>query len=262
VLRLFPQLRRRSTAWIGLPSLDAAVRLLRAARDMAGDRLVCFEAMSDESLRMVLASQAGTRDPLGAPHAWYGLVELADSDPDVDLDALMEKILARAVEEDIAEDAVVAGSPGQRQALWDVREGISEAQNHAGPSLKHDVSVPISSLADFVRRADEALQQALPGVRIVSYGHVGDGNVHYNLSKPVGGDDNDFLSAAPELTRVVYDIVATFGGSISAEHGLGVAKRVAAAAYKPPVELDLMRAIKVALDPAGLMNPGKVLPDG
>jgi FAD/FMN-containing dehydrogenase len=143
--------------------------------------------------------------------------------------------------------------------MWALREGISEAQNHEGPSLKHDVAVPIGAIPDFVRVTSRALERVVPGIRLVTYGHVGDGNLHHNLSKPVGGDDAEFLAHADTLARTLYDHVAAAGGSISAEHGLGTAKRAAAAAYKSDVEMDIMRAVKAALDPHGLMNPGKVL---
>jgi FAD/FMN-containing dehydrogenase len=168
-------------------------------------------------------------------------------------------VLGGAFERGFVEDAVLAGSPAQRRSLWALREGISEAQNHEGPSLKHDVAVPIRALPDFLHATSRAIERIVPGIRLVTYGHVGDGNLHHNLSKPVGGNDVEFLGHAEELARTLYDHVAAAGGSISAEHGLGTAKRDAAAVYKPPVELDIMRDIKAVLDPHGLMNPGKVL---
>ena len=158
-------------------------------------------------------------------------------------------------------DAVVASGSAQIAALWALREGISEAQNFEGPSLKHDVTVPVSSIGAFVERTDRALRDAVPGIRIVTYGHIGDGNLHYNLSKPLGATDDDFRGRADELARIVYDSTSTFDGSISAEHGLGQSKRGIIADYKDGLELELMRGIKDLVDPAGLMNPGKVLPD-
>jgi len=173
---------------------------------------------------------------------------------------VVERGLAEAFERGIALDAVVAAGPTQAAALWALREGISEAQNFEGPSLKHDVTVPVSAIPAFVERADAALEEACPGIRIVVYGHVGDGNLHYNLSKPDGSDDDGFRARADVLARIVYDATAALDGSISAEHGLGQAKRTVIADYKDPLELDLMRALKRLLDPDGLMNPGKVLP--
>ena len=259
VLRLFPATPRRATAWVALPDVAAAVSLLPALRELAGESLTAYELMSRQALDLVLAHVPGARDPFGERHAWYGLVELAGPET-ADLDGPLEAVLAAAFDRGLVVDAVVAGSAAQRAALRTLREGISEAQNPEGPSLKHDVTVPVSSIPAFVERTDRALQAALPGLRIVTYGHIGDGNLHYNLSKPPGSDDEAFRARADDLARVVYDSTSGFGGSISAEHGLGQAKRDVVADYKDAVSLDLMRGIKGLLDPAGLMNPGKVLP--
>jgi FAD/FMN-containing dehydrogenase len=261
VLKLFPAVRTRATAWVGLPGPQAAVDLIGVVRDLAGDRLTAFEVMSRQSLELVLAHASGVRDPLGGPHPWYALVELSDTLPKAPLDDVLEAALGAAVERELVADAVVGSGSAQVAALWALREGISEAQEPAGPSLKHDVTVPISSIPAFVARTDRALQAALPGVRIVSYGHVGDGNLHYNLSKPVGTGDEAFRARGAELSRVVYDSTASFGGSISAEHGLGRAKADLVADYKDPLDIELMRGLKQLLDPAGLMNPGAVLPE-
>jgi FAD/FMN-containing dehydrogenase len=260
VLKLFPAVRSRATAWVALPDPRAAVGLIGVLRDLAGDRLTAFEVMSRQSVAFVLRHSAGTRDPFGDVHPWYALVELGDTLPDAGLDEVMERGLGEAFERCIARDAVVAAGPAQAAGLWTLREDISEAQNFEGPSLKHDVTVPVSSIPAFVERTDRALQAACPGIRIVTYGHVGDGNLHYNLSKPEGSDDDAFRARADALARVVYDATAAFDGSISAEHGLGQSKREIVAGYKAPLELELMRGVKRLLDPAGLMNPGKVLP--
>ncbi|HEY1133153.1 MAG TPA: FAD-linked oxidase C-terminal domain-containing protein [Nocardioides sp.] len=244
------------TSALAAPDADAAA-LLGTAREVAGERVTAFEVMGAESRAMVRDHVSGTRDPLPA-HPWCGLVELGDTSPDADVEELAEQLLAAAAERGQVEDAVVATGP-RLAALWALREGISEAQNHEGPSLKHDVSVPLGSLPAYVDATATALDAVLPGVRVVAYGHVGDGNLHHNLSKPRGSSDADFLAAAPALTAALYAQVAAFGGSISAEHGLGTAKRDAAAAVKSGVELDLMRTLEVALDPAGLLDPGKVL---
>ena len=207
----------------------------------------------------MLRHTRNVRDPFGAAHPWYALVELADP-ADADLATVLEAALGDAFERDFALDAVVATGSTQRAALWALREGISEAQNFEGPSLKHDVTVPIGRLADFVERTDAALEAAVPGIRIVTYGHVGDGNLHYNLSGPVGMPAEEFRGRAGALSRIVYDSTAAFDGSFSAEHGVGVAKRDGLTTYKDAVELELMRAVKNLLDPAELLNPGKVLP--
>jgi FAD/FMN-containing dehydrogenase len=258
VLRLFPATPRRATAWVALPDVSAAVRLLPLLRARAGESLTAYELVSRQALALVLAHVPDARDPLTEAHPWYGLVELAGS-ASADLETPLSDALSEAFEQDLLADAVVAGSPAQRAGLWTLREGISEAQNPEGPSLKHDVTVPIGSMPAFVSATGRALEALVPGVRPVTYGHVGDGNLHHNLSKPVGTPDDDFRALAPALARTIYDEVAALGGSISAEHGIGVAKLDAMARYADPVELDLMRSIKRALDPRGLMNPGKLL---
>ncbi|SCL22925.1 FAD/FMN-containing dehydrogenase [Micromonospora pallida] len=260
VLKLFPAVRSRATAWLALPSPQAAVDLIGVLRDLAGDRLTGFEVMSRQSVEFVLRHATGARDPFDERHPWYALVELCDSLPLAGLDAVLESALGEAFERDLVVDAVVAASPAQATALWALREGISEAQNHEGPSLKHDVTVPVSRIAAFVAGTDRALSEALPGIRIVTYGHVGDGNLHYNLSKPVGGDDAEFRVRAADLARVIYDSTYGFGGSISAEHGIGQSKRESLADYKDSLDLQLMRGLKQVFDPHGLMNPGKILP--
>lgn len=259
VLKLFPALRSLTTAWVALPSPQAAVTLLGQMRGLCGDRLTGFELMSRQSLEFVLRHVAGASDPFAEGHPWYVLIELSDTQPDAALNDLLEQGLGEAFEQALVLDAVVAGSQAQVEALWALREGISEAQNHEGPSLKHDISVPVSRIPDFIARTDRALQQAFPGVRVVAYGHVGDGNLHYNISKPPGSDDAPFKVQAEAIMRVIYDSTLEDDGSISAEHGLGQSKRAAAQHYKAPLELELMRSIKQALDPAGLMNPGKLL---
>ncbi|HEY1026683.1 MAG TPA: FAD-binding oxidoreductase [Pseudomonas sp.] len=259
VLKLFPAVRSLTTAWVALPSPGAAVELIGQMRGLCGDRLTGFELMSRQSVEFVLRHVAGVSDPFVEAHPWYVLIELSDTQPAAPLNELLEQGLGEAFEQGMALDAVVAGSEAQVRALWALREGISEAQNHEGPSLKHDISVPVSRIAAFIARTDRALQQDFPGVRIVAYGHVGDGNLHYNISKPPGAEDEVFKAQAEAIMRLIYDSTLLDAGSISAEHGLGQSKREAARHYKAPLELELMRSIKQTLDPAGLMNPGKLL---
>lgn len=259
VLKLYPAVRSRTTAWVALPSPQAAVELIGRMRALCGDRLTGFELMSRQSVAFVLRHVPGCSDPFAEEHPWYVLIELSDTLPEAPLNGMLETGLVTAFEQGEALDAVVASSEAQVAALWKLREGISEAQNHEGPSLKHDISVPVSSIAAFIAQADERLQQAFPGVRIVCYGHVGDGNLHYNISKPLGSEDAPFKAQAEAIMHLIYDVTAAFAGSISAEHGLGQAKREAARRYKDPLELELMRSLKQTLDPAGLMNPGKLL---
>ncbi|KAA1418268.1 FAD-binding oxidoreductase [Mumia zhuanghuii] len=259
VLRLFPETPARATVWVALPDLGAGVALLELLKKHAGPRLGAYELVSRTALDLVLEHTVGAHDPFGQSHPWYGLIELEDADDAARLEEVVEAGVGAAFEQELVTDAVVAGSPAQRAALWGLREGISEAQNAVGASLKQDVSVPISSLAAFTADVDAAVEAVLPGVRRVTYGHVGDGNLHYNLSKPDGADDAGLLDASDALTKAVYDVVAAYDGSLSAEHGLGRTKTAAAAAYKDPVELALMRTVKAALDPAGTMNPGVLL---
>ncbi len=259
VLKLFPAPRSRATAWVALPEIQAAIDLIGMVRDVAGDRLTGFEIMSRQSVDFVLRHSPAARDTFGDRHPWYALVELSDSLPAAGLDEVIESVLESAVERGLVVDAVVASSAAQAAALWALREGISEAQNHEGPSLKHDITVPISSIPAFVQRTDQALEEAAPGIRIVTYGHAGDGNLHYNVSKPLGSDDDDFRAQAADLARIIYDQTLAFNGSISAEHGLGQSKLGIIADYKDSCELALMREIKQLFDPRGLMNPGKVV---
>jgi FAD/FMN-containing dehydrogenase len=262
VLKLFPAVRSRATAWVALPNPEAAIVLIGVVSALCGDRLTGFEIMSRQSVEFVLTHQAGARDPFADAHPWYALVALSDTLPEGGLGELLEAALAEGFERDVVSDAVVASGSAQVATLWALREGISEAQNFEGPSLKHDITVPVSSIATFVGRADRALRAALPGIRIVAYGHIGDGNLHYNLSKPVGSANDEFRARADELARIVYDVTAALDGSISAEHGLGQSKRRLIADYKDAHELELMRGIKRHLDPDDVMNPGKVLPSG
>lgn len=258
VLRLFPATPRHATAWVAVPSVAAAVSLLGTAQEHAGVHLSTFEIANRQAVDLVLAHLPGAVDPLAAPSEWYVLLELAGSASDEGLDATLEGLLAEAVEAGHATDAAIAGSPAQRSALWSLREGISEVQKVEGATLKHDVTLPIADLARWTDAMGPVLQEVLPGVRPVTYGHVGDGNLHYNLNAPVGRDD-DLRAAAGDLTAAIHDAVAAAHGSISAEHGLGRTKAAAAAAYKSDVEMDLMRAVKRALDPHDLMNPGVLL---
>lgn len=257
VLRLLPATPRRATAFVALESVEAATALLPLLREHGGGQLTTWELLGRQALDLVLAHLPGVRDPFGTRHEWYGLVEIAGTSDDVD--ERLEDALSAAASQGLLLDAVLAGSPAQRESLWALREGVSEAQKSEGATLKHDVTLPISSLARFVAEVGPVLQEALPGVRLVTYGHVGDGNLHYNLSSPVG-DDAALQARAGALTRIIYDAVAALGGSISAEHGIGALKRDAVAAYKSGVEVDLMRAVKQAIDPGGVMNSRKVLP--
>ncbi len=199
----------------------------------------------------------GARDPLGVRADWYVLTEI-ESASVAPLDGVLGDALGSAG--DLVSDATIAANDTQRAALWRLRESLSEVQKHEGGSIKHDISVPVSAMAEFIVRASEAAACACPGVRPVPFGHVGDGNVHFNLSQPIGTDKAAFLARWEELSWIVHDIAAGLGGSISAEHGVGILKREEILRYKSPIEIELMRALKSTLDPKGIMNPGKLLP--
>jgi FAD/FMN-containing dehydrogenase len=259
VLKLYPAVRSVTTAWVALPSAQAAVDLIGLIRALCGNRLTGFELMSRQSVEFVLSHVAGCSDPFTEPHPWYVLIELSDTQLSAPLNEQLEVGIGEALERGWVIDAVLASSEAQVAALWRMREGISEAQNHEGPSLKHDISVPVSRIPEFIEATNRHLLNQLPGVRIVAYGHVGDGNLHYNISKPIGADDATFKAQQEAIMQTIYDVTVGLHGSISAEHGLGQAKRAAAMRYKDPLELELMRSIKTTLDPQGLMNPGKVI---
>ncbi|HSN21306.1 MAG TPA: FAD-binding oxidoreductase, partial [Usitatibacter sp.] len=259
VVKLFPKPSAQATAFVAVESPAAAVALLGKLREACGERITGYELIARVCVDLVLARMPGTRDPLGERHPWYVLVELSDSGEGAALRAMLQQALEDAAGEGLALDAALAASEAQRAALWKIREDISEAQKLDGPSVKHDVSVPVSRVPEFIERADAALEKRFPGIRIVAFGHVGDGNVHYNCGKAERQAAEAFFAEAPEVNHVVYDIVTSLGGSISAEHGLGALKRDEIKRYKDALELELMRSIKRTLDPRGLMNPGKVL---
>ena len=259
VLKLFPAPKARATAWISVPTPAAAVALLARFRAACGDRVSAFEIVNRPLLELVLKHISCCRPPLPAPSDWSVLVELTEPSADAPLPALLEQTLDAAIGAGEAVDAAVATTESQADAFWSLRENANEAQKREGFAIKHDISVPVSRIPEFIARADAALRTWLPGVRIIAFGHIGDGNLHYNLFPPPGENEAAFIARADEVNRIVYELVAELEGSISAEHGLGQLKREAIYRYKDALELELMHTIKRALDPHGLMNPGKVL---
>jgi FAD/FMN-containing dehydrogenase len=259
VVKLFAKPRSQATALVALDSPATALKLLAALRAQVGERITGFELISRICIDLVLEHIPDMRDPLSTPSPWYVLVELSDSTEGRTLDTLLEDSLGVAAETGLITDAVIAASDTQRKQLWALRENVSEAQKIDGVSIKHDVSVPVSRVPEFIERADAALTAKFPGIRIVAFGHMGDGNVHYNCGKATADEASRFYGESPEVNHVVYEVVASLNGSISAEHGLGVLKVDEIKRYKSALELDLMRAIKRTLDPDGIMNPGKVL---
>ena len=259
VLKLYPRPRVRTTALVALESPGHALQLLSHIQNACGDRLTGFELMSAFCLALVARHFPATRLPFAQAYPQYVLLELSDTASGENLDAALQVALADAAERGLVLDAAVAQSEAQAEALWALRENIPDAQVSEGKQIKHDLSVPISRIAEYITLTDAELQRAFPGVRLVTFGHLGDGNLHYNIAAPAGADEDAFVARAAEVSRVVHDSAARFGGSISAEHGLGQYKRDAILRYKSPLEMELMRKIKVALDPQGIMNPGKVL---
>jgi len=259
VLKLFPRPKASAVAWLAVDSVAAAVDLLSRMRSRFGERITAFELIGRSALELVLKNIPRTRPPLLGTSPWSLLIEAGESLPDVDVAAALEAALAEEMESGRVADAAVARSLAQAQDFWRLRENISEAQKVEGVSIKHDIAVPVSRIPEFIARADTDLALAFPGVRIVAFGHVGDGNLHYNLSQPEAGANAEFIALTPRANRIVHDIVASLGGSISAEHGIGQLKRDELRRYKPRVEVELMARVKAALDPGGIMNPGKVL---
>ena len=259
VLKLFPRPREIGTALVAVPDPGAAVELFTRVREAAGEALTACELMPRIGLEFVLRHIPGNRDPLAGAHPWYVLLELSAHAPAARPRELLEGVLAEALEAGVARDATIAASAEQSRGLWRVREAVPEAERREGGSIKHDVAVPISRGADFIAEASAAVEARLPGVRVVAFGHLGDGNIHFNLSQPVGADKAAFLAEWGAINRVVHDIAVGMGGSFSAEHGIGRLKRDDLRRYKPPVEVELMQRLKAALDPKGIMNPGKVI---
>ncbi len=259
VLKLFPRPRALETALVAIDDPAAAVELLARARAATGDRVTAFELILRLPFELVLAEIAGARDPFDDVHPCYVLFELSSGAARDDVRGLMESVLAEAMEDGLVRDAVIAESGAQAADFWKIRETLPEAQKRHGASVKHDISVPVSRIPAFMAEAAAAAEAAVDGVRVCAFGHVGDGNLHYNMSQPVGTDPATFLEREGEINAIVHDAAARHGGSISAEHGIGQLKRDALIQYKPGVAIDLMRRIKQALDPDNLMNPGKVL---
>ncbi len=258
VLKLFPLPAARATAFLAVPDPEAALSLLNKAKASAGGTLTTFELMPRIGLDFVIRHAAGARDPLSEASPWYVLMEVS-AQAEAGLSDAVEAFLGEAMEEGLVTDAVLAGSLGQRADLWKLREMLSEVQTYEGGSIKHDVSVPLHATPQFLKRAIARVEALVPGCRPVPFGHLGDGNIHFNVSQPVGADKAAFLAGWDAMNEAVHAIVTELKGSISAEHGIGRLKRSLLPGVKDPVELELMRTVKAALDPKGVLNPGAVL---
>jgi len=259
VLKLFPKPKGREVAWVGLSSPEAALDLFGRAMDRAGSGLTAFELISEMVLGFAVEHIADTHRPLQSEWPWHVLIEISSGRSAEDASALMEEVLTAGFEAGIVGDAVIASNLSQAGAFWRLRESLSDAQRPEGASIKHDISVPVASVPEFIERGAAAVASVSPQARIACFGHMGDGNLHYNISQPAGADGEAFLKLYRPMNKAVHDIVRALNGSISAEHGIGQLKRDELIATAPPVGIDLMRRVKAAFDPAGIMNPRKVI---
>ena len=253
-LKLFPVLVSRATAIVAVDTPQAASQLLVRAKDEAGGAVEAFELMGRRGIEFVLKNIAGQRDPLSELHPWYVLIELASGEPSA-AETAMERLLTKALDDGLIRDAAVAQTKAQAQAFWSIRENQSPGQKPEGATWKHDVSVPVSRVAEFLDQATARMEALVPGARVTAFGHMGDGNIHYDVIRPDGGDDAVHSALRADGSRIVHDIVASMGGSISAEHGLGSMKTQEARRYKSPVEVAALSAIRQSLDPKRIMNP-------
>jgi FAD/FMN-containing dehydrogenase len=253
VLKLFPSLGNRETALAAMNSAEAALELLHRTGAGAGDGLIGFELLNRRSMEIALTHSPEVRDPFDAPHDWYALIDLAGPS------GTLEGILSGALEGGVIDNAVIAASNAQAADFWRIREAVPLSQPALGASIKHDISVPVSKVPEFLVRATQTVEAEMPGIRTVAFGHLGDGNIHFNLSQPEAMDADAYLTEREGFNRLVFDIVEDLKGSFSAEHGIGTLKRGEMERYRPAAELDLMRTLKAALDPKGIMNPGKVV---
>jgi FAD/FMN-containing dehydrogenase len=260
VLKLFPRPKQVETAFVGVPNPKAAIELLARLRAATGDALSGFELIPRILLGFALKHIAKVADPLESPHPWYVLVEATTGTAGDMLRTAIENALGQAMDAGLVLDATLAESEAKRDALWFIREAIVQSQKFEGGSIKHDISVPVSRVADFIARASAAVEAAMPGIRPVPFGHVGDGNIHFNLTQPSGADTAAYLEQWEAMNAIVHAVALDLGGSISAEHGIGRFKRDEMRLVKSPVELDMMQRIKAALDPNRSMNPNALLP--
>ena len=259
VLKLFPKPQSQQVAFVGLDSPGEALALFNLVKSNAGHNLTGFELMPRLALEFVLNHLDDARDPLETSHPWYVLIEISSSSVALEANALLEDLLGKALEAELLGDAVLAQSVSQQKQFWALRESISPSQIPEGGSIKHDISVPIATIPEFLMRAAKIVEEISPGGRVVAFGHMGDGNIHYNISQPDGVNRDEFLSNRLKMNAAIHALVLEFDGSISAEHGIGLMKRDEMARTKDPVELAIMKTIKQSLDPLGIMNPGKVI---
>lgn len=259
VLKIYPQPKGQAVAFAGLSSVQDVVQLFALASDCAGAALTGFELMPRIGMEFTLEHIADARDPLSSPHNWYVLIDISSTRSQDDANQLIETILTQGFEAGLVQDATIAANSTQAALFWQMREEMSPAQKPHGGSIKHDISVPIASIPAFIAEAGQAVEEMIKGARVVCFGHIGDGNLHYNITQPLGADKQEFLSQWEALNHAVHTIVMKYHGAISAEHGIGVLKRDELVFFKDPVAIALMRQLKAAIDPQNIMNPGKIL---
>lgn len=259
VLKLFPRPRGHQVAFAGLDSAESALSLFERASAVCGSSLTGFELMARIGVEFTVKHIPGVREPLADTYPWYALIDISTSDSADAAAAMIQSLMEEAFEAGLIKDAAIAASTQQARDFWRLRESMSNAQKPEGGSIKHDVSVPVSAIPAFMAKAEEAVMAAIPGARICAFGHLGDGNIHYNISQPIGANKQAFIDRWREINAIVHALVLDFGGSISAEHGIGQLKRDELAEIRPDIEIDLMRRIKRAFDPALIMNPDKVI---
>jgi FAD/FMN-containing dehydrogenase len=257
-LRLMPAITARAVAWVGLDSPQAALELLRFLQART-DRVEGFELVAGDALRLVLKHIPGTRAPLAGEHRWQVLIEATSDEPGGDPVALLEPLMADALQRNHCDDAMVAASESQAEALWRIRDSLSEAERAEGLTIAYDVSVPVADMPRFIVEAAAEVERAMPGTTASAFGHLGDGNVHFHVRAPAGAGADWYERDGHKATRLVDDLVTAFGGSISAEHGIGQMKIDELERLASPARLHALRAIKQALDPQWLMNPGKLV---
>ena len=258
VLKLFPAPRNIETALFAIPSTDAAIELLGLARSASADLLNAYELVSRTGMEMVMKHIPGAKEPIKNKYTWYVLIEFSSSSKN-NLRQQMEDLFELALNKNIVLDGVIAESTQQRKELWSLRDGLNEAQKPEGGSIKHDISVPINNVSKFIDRASKCVEEFIPDSRVVAFGHIGDGNIHFNISQPLKKDKEEFLKKWTDVNKLVFDIVENLDGSFSAEHGIGKLKREELQNYNPKIEIDLMKSIKSTFDPKNILNPGKVL---
>jgi FAD/FMN-containing dehydrogenase len=260
-LKLYPASTQINAAFVSVPDPHAAIELLTLAKAISGDSLTAFEILPRIGIEFTTRHMPGCREPLDTKYDWYILIECSTSLSSdlLNLELVMEKILETGMEQELILDGVIPKNMAERKELWSLREHMSEVQKHEGGSIKHDVSVPVSKIPEFLKRATDAVCSLVPGIRPVPFGHIGDGNIHFNLSQPVDMDKQEYLDRWEEINRFVHEIVVNIGGSISAEHGIGTLKVDDLAHFKPDIDIAMMKLIKNALDPKNIMNPGRII---